>query len=86
MRTTSTIITLTILAIALGLLLTAGLSATAAPPATAIPAPKLIDLAVHGEPNGSGSTLYRLWDDGLTEINRRNCDGCAWSGWSAVPE
>ena len=61
-----------------------GLLVAAAASPAAIPAPRLIDLAVHGEPNGSGSTLYRLWDDGLIETNRRTCDTCSWHGWAVV--
>ena len=57
---------------------------TAAAPPDVIQAPRIVNLAVHGEPTGSGSTVYRLWTDGLIEHNRRECAGCPWLGWFVV--
>ena len=46
----------------------------------------VVALAVHGEFDGTGSTVYRLWDDALIQVNSRTCTGCAWAGWVDVPE
>ena len=84
MRSTSlTIVGLAILAVAssaVGLLVA---TAIATAPDT-LPGPRIIGLSVHGETNSTGSTVYRLWNDGQIEYNRRECSGCQWLGWFSV--
>ncbi len=46
----------------------------------------VVGIAAHGEFDGTGSTIYRVWSDGLVEQNRTACVGCGWAGWAMVPE
>jgi hypothetical protein len=50
------------------------------------PAARVVGIAAHGEFDGTGSTIYRVWNDGLVEVNRARCDGCGWAGWVIVPD
>lgn len=47
--------------------------------------PKVVGIAAHSGINGSGSTIYRIWDDGLVEQNK-TCPMSEWCGWTIVPE
>ncbi len=51
-----------------------------------VPPAIVVGIATHGEFDGTGSTIYRVWSDGLVEVNRTACAGCGWAGWVVVPE
>ncbi len=73
-----------------GLFFVGGIAASLATLTNAQPPPQapasVIDIATHGEFDGTGSTIFRLWSDGLVEQNRTACVGCGWAGWVVVPE
>ena len=46
--------------------------------------PKVVGIAAHSKANNLGSTIYRVWDDGLVEQNVTGCGG--WCGWTTVPD
>lgn len=52
-------------------------------------APVVVGITAHAGINHQGSTVYRVWSDGLVEKNRTTVTTCGneqWCGWIVVPE
>lgn len=48
----------------------------------------VVGMAAHSYFDGSGSIIYRVWNDGMVEKNRQQSTACGgtWCGWTTVPE
>lgn len=75
------------LLVATGVLISGYAMGEVGPPGPVVEPPVIIGLAAHGTPPEFGSTIFRLWDDGLIEVNRRpTLSNNSWVGWRIVPD
>lgn len=74
-----------LLALAVAVLILIGARTTAGPQ---IVAPVVVGMSSHSYFDGSGSIIFRVWDDGMVEKNRQDSNACGgtWCGWVTVPE